>query len=134
MIFFDYNLSNYLNQIDFKRKQIIEEMAKCSAWIFPSFWFEGIPMTTIESFSTKTPVLASNLGTMPVMIQNEYNGLLFEPNKSNSLHDAVKTWNALSDEVKFNMRENCYYDFELKYSFKSNFEQLKQIYKSAVNE
>ena len=47
--------------------------------IFPSTWYEGMPMTIIESFALKTPVIASNLGAMKAMISVGENGLLFDP-------------------------------------------------------
>ena len=65
----------YLGKID---NEIVKtEMAKCSALIFPSIWFEGMPMTIIEAFSTKTAVIANDLGAMSSMIINEQNGLTF---------------------------------------------------------
>jgi glycosyltransferase involved in cell wall biosynthesis len=39
-------------------------MKECKALIFPSIWYEVLPYVIIEAFSTGTPVLASNTGSM----------------------------------------------------------------------
>lgn len=123
---------NYLGVLN--RQDVINEMKKAQALIFPSNWFEGMPMTIIESLSTQTPVIASNLGAMSSMIKNEFNGLLFEQNNSDSLCDMVKSWNELSEDSKNRIRENCRKDFNQKYSGDSNLKKFKEIYQSMLNE
>lgn len=45
--------------------------------VVPSLWYD-FPLIIYESFATKTPVIASNLGGMAEAVAHEVNGLLFE--------------------------------------------------------
>lgn len=53
-------------------------MQKCDIFVLPSI-YEGIPMTLIEAMGTGIPIVASNVGGIPDMIENEKSGLLCEP-------------------------------------------------------
>lgn len=53
-------------------------MQKCDIFVLPSI-YEGIPMTLIEAMGTGMPIVASNVGGIPDMIENEKSGLLCEP-------------------------------------------------------
>jgi glycosyltransferase involved in cell wall biosynthesis len=48
------------------------------ALIVPSLWHENTPLVVYSAQSTKTPVIASNLGGLTEVIRHEDNGLLFE--------------------------------------------------------
>lgn len=75
------------------RNEVFELMKQTKALMFPSIWYEGLPYTIIEAFSTATPVLASNLGAMPHMIVDGYNGLLFEPANAGNIIETVQRFN-----------------------------------------
>lgn len=47
--------------------------------IVPSQWYEVFGLTILESFSFGKPVLASNIGAIPEIIEDKKSGLLFEP-------------------------------------------------------
>ncbi|RYY05996.1 MAG: glycosyltransferase, partial [Sphingobacteriaceae bacterium] len=47
---------------------ILTLMQQCTALVFPSLWFEGMPLTIIEAFACGTPIIASKLGAMETMI------------------------------------------------------------------
>lgn len=53
-------------------------MEKNDIFVLPSL-YEGMPMTLIEAMGTGMPILASNVGGIPDMIENEKSGLLCEP-------------------------------------------------------
>ena len=57
--------------------------------IIPSIWFENLPNSLIESFSCGTSVLASNLGSIPENIINNFTGMLFEPGNSEDLANKI---------------------------------------------
>jgi len=45
----------------------------------PSECFETFGRVIIESFRVGVPVIGSNIGGIPEIIQEEHNGFLFEP-------------------------------------------------------
>ncbi|MEJ0032562.1 MAG: glycosyltransferase family 4 protein [Bacteroidota bacterium] len=64
---------------------VISHMKACAALVFPSLWYEGLPLTMIEAFSAGTPVIASNHGAMAELIRDGVNGLLFDPGRERDL-------------------------------------------------
>lgn len=71
------------------RAELLQQMKRAKALVFPSVCYEGMPFTILEAFATGTPVIASNLGSMAEMIRNGYNGFHFEPGKPDALKIAI---------------------------------------------
>jgi len=78
----------YLGRLD--RQGVIDELRTARAIIFPSIWYEGLPMTIIEAFACATPVIASNLGGMSEMISDGSTGLLADPGDAVRLAELVR--------------------------------------------
>ena len=106
------------------------EMLTCSALIFPSVWFEGMPMTILEAFSTGTPVIASNLGNMADMIIDGYNGLLFKAGDTNDLISKVSYWNSLSTSTQNEFSLHARMTYEKEFTPDRNLQMLCNIYDS----
>jgi glycosyltransferase involved in cell wall biosynthesis len=62
------------------------------AFVLPSY-SESFPMTVLEAMSCKLPVIATDVGGIPEMIDSNRNGLLFQPGNpkglSASLHKVL---------------------------------------------
>lgn len=54
------------------------------ALLLPSKWYEGFPMTMIESYKSGVPVIGSEEGNVGDIIRT-YGGLTFDPNSADSL-------------------------------------------------
>lgn len=114
-------------------KETIECIAKAKALLFPSILYEGMPMTILEAFSVKTPVIATNIGAMKSMIQHQKTGLLFELNSQNAFLDAIKF--SLENENKMKEISNfAYEEFSLKYSKRSNYQALITLYQQVCKQ
>jgi glycosyltransferase involved in cell wall biosynthesis len=122
----------YLGRLD--KEEVLESLQNCTALVFPSIWFEGMPMTIIESFAVGTPVIASNLGAMASMIKNGYNGLHFEAGNVNDLLQQLHFWSALPEEEKQQYYLNSVKDYEETYSPRKIRDGLLTIYQSAIRE
>lgn len=57
--------------------------------VIPSICYDNSPLVIYESFSTGTPVIGSNIGGIPELITDGYNGFLFEAENSESLKDKL---------------------------------------------
>jgi glycosyltransferase involved in cell wall biosynthesis len=101
----------YLSNVTFTgkmpREEVLELMKDCRALIFPSIWYEGLPMTIIEAFATGTPVIASSLGAMEEMIEHGKNGFLFESGNALQLAAAIQHFNELTATRDYSMYENA---------------------------
>lgn len=114
--------------------EIIAEMKNANALIFPSVWYEGMPMTILEAFSTGTPVLASNLGAMKSLVVHQHNGLLFEVTESNSILHAITAWENLSITQKGEYCTNARHTFEANFTPEKNLNSILSIYKKTINQ
>ena len=79
----------------------------CDLLIFPSTWPESFGIVIIEAFAFGKPVVASNIGAIPELIKDGYNGFLFEPNKIEQLENLIiKIYN--NKTILDEMRDNCF--------------------------
>ena len=108
-------------------------LKKCSALIFPSTWFEGMPMTILEAFSLGTAVIASNIGAMETMITPYFNGLHFEVNKEQDLIDKLLCWDSFSEISKESYYSNAYSTFQNNYTPEINLQKFIKIYKNVLS-
>lgn len=105
---------------------------KANALLFPSIWYEGMPMTLLEAFALKTPVIASNLGAMKSMMKHKETGLLFEPNSVTDLKEKVDF--ALSNPNKLKeIAKNSYKNFINLYSKEANYKMMKEVFESLIH-
>jgi len=47
--------------------------------LVPVLWYEAFPHTLLEAAASGAPILASNLGTLPDVVDDGVTGLLFDP-------------------------------------------------------
>ena len=111
-------------------EQMSDELRNCTALIFPSTWFEGMPMTLLHAFSTGTPVIASDIGAMSTMVVDHNNGLHFQVGNSRDLAEKLKNWHAFSEHEKeeYGLRSRKLY--ETIYSPQVNLKSLEAIYQA----
>lgn len=65
-------------------------LASSKLLVVPSLWFEGLPMVILEAFSVGTPVLVSDVGALPNLVNYPYKaGLVFSPSNSQSLSESL---------------------------------------------
>lgn len=53
---------------------------------------EGLPMSILEAMSYGLPVISTNVGAIPKVINHEVNGFLFPPKDSNALANILKNF------------------------------------------
>lgn len=120
----------FLGTLD--KDEVYTLMQTCSALVFPSVWFEGMPLTIIEAFANGLPVLASKLGAMETMIVSEYNGLLFNP-KEKDFKDILEKWINFNESQKHQYELNSRLTYEDYYTADQNLKQLLTIYDQVIN-
>ncbi len=113
------------------RQEIFELMQKAAYLVFPSVTYEGFPMTLAEAFATGLPVIGSNYGSMPQVIKENQNGLLFEVRNPADLAQKVQ-WLASQPHKLAEMRQQARREFETRYSAKQNLQMLLEIYEEAA--
>lgn len=132
-----YVNKNELHNVEFlglkTGSDIQDEYQNCIATILPCNWFEIFGMTNIESFANGKPVIASNIGGIPEIVEHNVNGLLFEPADVEQLKECIlKYWNNpnLVIEHGKNAREKS-----IKfYTEKIYYKKLSELYLEVLNE
>ena len=69
-----------------EKEQLISR-AICT--VTPSEWYENFPISVLESLALGTPVVASRIGGLPEMIDQEVSGGLFTPGSADELAEAI---------------------------------------------
>ena len=84
------NLSNIKFLGHLETSELYSQIKKASFVVVPSESYENYPMTIIEAFACGKPVLASNLGAIPDIVKDGFNGLLFEPKNVHQLTQKIR--------------------------------------------
>jgi len=138
-IYGDYNpKSDYVKELltKAKRKKNIRFMGRfedvkvpyseIDILIVPSIWYEtGGPIVIREALATKTPVIASKVGSIPELIIDNINGLMFEFNNSKDLYEKIMLVierPELIEKFKLNMNPPR--------SIKNQAEEIENIYRA----
>lgn len=84
---------NQLNNVTFVKsishKKIKHYYEEADLFLMPSL-SEGTPLALLEAMASAKPIIASNVGGITELIENNYNGILIEPNNQNLLADKIK--------------------------------------------
>jgi glycosyltransferase involved in cell wall biosynthesis len=110
------------------KEELNKLYSKCKALIFPSTWYEGFPMTIVEALSNGTPVICSEIGGLPEIIIHNYNGLLFEPNNTDSLLSSILDF----EENKIDFYANARKSYDDNFSSEKNYHALMSIYNKII--
>jgi len=77
---------------------------KIDILVVPSLWHEPFGRVAIEAMAWGIPVIASQRGGLPEIVQHGVNGWIFEPNEPGSLVDRLRS---LTPETCHSLREAC---------------------------
>ena len=127
------NLRNvqFLGYLD--GQELKNEYKNCTAVIFPSNCFESFGMTAIEAFINSKPVIGSNAGALPEVIEHNKTGLLFEPENTQQLKECIlKYWNNPGLALKHG--EEGYKKAVRLYTEEIYYEKLTALYREVLNE
>lgn len=132
-----YAQENNLDNIEFlgfkNREEITDIYKNCISTILPCNWFEIFGMTNIESFINGKPVIASNIGGIPEIVENNINGLLFEPGNIEELKNCIlKYWD--NPELAVQHGKNGYRKAITQYTEDKYYKELIKVYKEVLNE
>ena len=92
-------LASLANELQLKNVHFTGYLAGETLWsavaqarftILPSEWYELFGQSIIESLVLAVPVIASNIGGIPELIQHEQTGLLFPPGEVVACADAIR--------------------------------------------
>jgi len=71
-------------------ERLAELRRTVAAAVIPSIWMENSPMTIYESYAAGLPVIGSDIGGIPELIDPNETGFLFEPRDVDGLVEAIR--------------------------------------------
>lgn len=110
-----------------------EAMGRARVLVLPSVWYEGFPMTVLESYAKGTPVIASRIGSLTELVRENETGWTFPKGDSEALSAIVEIAMNGGERVS-TIRERCRDEFLERYSPEKNVAQLIDIYKDLISE
>lgn len=86
----DEGLNEYIEMVGWvlgsEKKQLLE---KTDIYVLPSY-YEGYPNSLIEAMASGKACIATNVGSISEIIENNTNGLLITPRNSEELYEGIK--------------------------------------------
>ncbi len=113
-------------------EEVFHWMGGARFLVFPSQWYEGLPLTITEAFACGLPVIASRLGAMAEIVEDQRTGLLFTPGDAEDLAAKVE-WAWSHPKAMARMGQEARREYETKYTAEQNYEMLMAIYRRALN-
>src|SRR5260370_19246436 len=92
------HLRAYVREKELKHIEILGFKAGSEKWellqnssfmVVPSEWYETFGLVVLEGYSAGKPVIGSNLGGLPFVIENGKSGLLFQSGNSDDLREKI---------------------------------------------
>lgn len=120
----------FLGQL--RPEQMKDFYRNCRFLVLPSEWFEGLPMVLLEAMAHGKPLIASQLGGIPEIVEEGKTGLLFEPGKSKKLAEKIKALWENPDACR-SMGQAGRQKARKEYSYQRHYERLSQVYEEAIS-
>jgi len=115
----------YLGRLS--QEEVFRQMHSARALIFPSVWYETFGMTIVEAFACGLPVIASRLGTMAEIIEDNETGLFFEAGNAEDLVAKIRWIGNHPGEAR-RMGQRARQVFIERFTLDRNYHRLMEIY------
>ncbi len=127
-----YKLKNvsFLGFLSSKKLQKVISESRFT--VVPSLWYENQPYSVLESFALAKPVVASNIGGIPEIVEDGKDGILF---KLGDLEECVEKVSTLWNDPGLVRKMGIYAQQKVKRDFspKKHYDELLRIYRKAGN-
>jgi len=126
-----YHLKNitFAGWID-DREKYFDILGQTKVLIVPSLWVETFGIVILDAFQCGVPVIASNRGGVPLVVENNKHGFVVEPNVQEIISklEAIISNRSLWEKMS---KECLNYDFK-KFSWETNAEKLRNLYRTVI--
>lgn len=115
------------------RDAVQREMQTAKFLILPSMWHEMFPMTVLEAFASRLPVICSDLPSLKNLVAHGVTGLKFPPGDATALAAQVR-WAIFHPSELEDFGGQALSTYEEQYTPEINLKHLIRIYSSLVAE
>ncbi len=103
------------------------EMARATALVLPSLWYEAFPLVLVEAFAAGLPVIASGLGSLAELVEDGVTGRHVAPGSAAALAQALR-WAVDNPTVLAAMGAGARETFLAKHTPDAAYARLAAIY------
>lgn len=123
-----YHMVNVVCKGFVEHERTLAYVSKAKAVIYPTLWYEGFPMTIVESFACGTPVIASDTPNLAEKIHNGINGWTYKTGNVQELCKAIQTLDSMDEESWGNMRNNAKLSYDRDFTETKVYQRMMEIY------
>ena len=124
-----YDFINYLGWLDKDKKT--RELMDTDIFVMPSY-FEGQSLAILEAMTMNCAVVATNVGGIPMMIEDGRTGILVEPKNVDSLYTGIKK--VLDDKtLSVKLADEAYDKAKTEFSIDNTINTLIGFYEELVH-
>ncbi len=100
-------------------------------FVYPSY-YEGLPVAVLEAMACGLPIVATRVGGLPDLIQDDVNGILVEPGDPDQLASALCRL-VIDHKLRLTMQRENYQLACTQYDIEQHTTQLISIYKTVLS-
>ncbi len=130
----DNGLSKYVNiygpVYDDEKYEVFEN---ADIFVFPSYFSEEcFPVTILEAMNAKLPVIATRIGAIPEMIEDEEDGMLIDTLNPGQIAQEIGVLGK-DEELRYKLGQNAYLKFRDNYAYPVFENKMRAIFESILD-
>jgi glycosyltransferase involved in cell wall biosynthesis len=113
------------------RERVLAAMKDAAFLIFPTSCYEGLPMVLLEAMATGLPTIATELGSVPEVLQHGSTGMLVPAAATTQWREALQ-WAESNPDTLAQMGRRARREFEAKYTPEVGYRLLSRVYQQTL--
>ena len=132
-ILLEKGISQYFSFPGWVKKAEKENLLKSADFFFLPSYTEAMPMSILEAMGYGLPIITTNVGGIPQLVEEGKNGYMTEPGNIDSFSKAILKLIS-DDDLIYNMGKESIEKAKRKYSLEAHLAKVCAVYKSALGE
>jgi glycosyltransferase involved in cell wall biosynthesis len=120
----------FLGKLDFL--ELVKVVARAKFCVLPSEVYENCPMAVLEAMALGKPVIGSNIGGIPELINDGDDGLLFDTGNADDLAEKIN-WMLKNSRKTSEMGLEARKKIERKYNPDIHYQKVMEQYERLLN-
>lgn len=125
----DLRATDRIRFLGFKTGQELTDIRNTArALCVPSVWYENAPLTVLEAMASGLPIIASNIGGLPELVEDGVSGFLVKTGNVDAWMEAVQQMDAFSVEQRREMGDAGRAFVSSNMNWEKHLTELERIY------
>ena len=112
-------------------EEVSELLKRARAVMVPTRTYEGAPRSVIEAYATGVPVIATDLGALPEMIENGVSGMLVPSGRADEWVEAVEI--LMDDQTSARLGDGAFDRWARLHNPDKGLAELERAYRAALD-